>query len=121
MELNYASAGRPEMTELRGLLTSLPPIECHYRIERSGGEGFLAPSPALEVLRAQWTGRVVVYKPDLAMVPTGDPKPPRSEGEFLRFGGKEEAWLYRVGFLASWEKCGALALARGPKRPRTSG
>ena len=71
--LKYASADRPELTELRRLLASLPPIECHYRIDSSGGEGCLVPSPALEAVVTEWSREVEVFKPDLTMVRAGDP------------------------------------------------
>jgi tetratricopeptide (TPR) repeat protein len=42
-----------------------------------------------------------------------NPKPPRSEGPFVRIGGKDEAWLYRAAHHTLWEQSGALTWARG--------
>ena len=54
----------------------------------------------------------------MPMLLASAPKPPRTEGDYLRVGGKEEAWLYREGHLALWEKSGALAWARGLRSRR---
>jgi tetratricopeptide (TPR) repeat protein len=57
----------------------------------------------------------------LAMLVANNPKVPRSEGQFLRVGGKEEAWIYRVAHRKLWENNGALAWARGVDAESKSG
>jgi tetratricopeptide (TPR) repeat protein len=49
----------------------------------------------------------------LSMLLAAAPKAPRTEGPFVRVGGKEEAWLYREAHRMLWENSGALAWARG--------
>lgn len=54
----------------------------------------------------------------LPMLLAAEVKAPRTEGPFVRVGGKEEAWLYREAHRALWVNSGALTWARGVGAPK---
>jgi len=70
--LKYESADRPGLTEMRRLLASLPPIECHYALERGEDWARLVPADDLDSLVADWRMQAQVFKPDLTMPSAGD-------------------------------------------------
>lgn len=45
----------------------------------------------------------------VTMLLAENPKPPKSSGDWITLGGKDEAWLYRQECRALWERDGALA------------
>jgi SEC-C motif len=72
VSLKYEGADRPGLSELRRLLLSPPPVECHYEIERSEGAASLVPAQELATLVAEWRRKAQVFKPDLTVPRTGD-------------------------------------------------
>ena len=72
VSLKYESADRPGLAELRRLVASMPPIECHYTLDRDEDVASLVPSAELDELVAQWQMQAEVFKPDLTVLRTGD-------------------------------------------------
>jgi tetratricopeptide (TPR) repeat protein len=70
--LKYVSADRPGLSELRRLLATPPPIECHYTLERDEDRAGLVPSAELEQLVAEWRRNAEVFKPTLTDLRAGD-------------------------------------------------
>lgn len=70
--LKYVSADRPGLSELRRLLAALPPIECHYTLDRDEDGAGLVPSAELEKLVAEWRHNAEVFKPTLTDLRAGD-------------------------------------------------
>lgn len=54
----------------------------------------------------------------LPMLLAAEAKAPRTEGQFVRVGGKEEAWIYREDHRVLWANSGALTWARGVGAPK---
>jgi len=73
ISLKYDAAERPGLAQLRSLLAVMPPVACHYELERAEDEAELVPTPALAVLEAQWHDLTQVAKPDLTNLDAGDP------------------------------------------------
>jgi tetratricopeptide (TPR) repeat protein len=72
VSLKYEGAERPGLMELRQMLASLPPIECHYGLGRSEGAATLVPGDELVALAVQWRQHAKVFKPDLTLASAGD-------------------------------------------------
>ncbi|MEO8507175.1 MAG: SEC-C domain-containing protein [Betaproteobacteria bacterium] len=72
VSLKYEGADRPGLAKLHRLLTSLPPIECHYTLQCDEERAVLVPSGVLESLVTEWQHQAQVFKPALTMCSAGD-------------------------------------------------
>jgi tetratricopeptide (TPR) repeat protein len=72
-QLEYESEQRPGVAELRRLIESTPPLQCHYELHRSGDEAYLQPAPALRSLAEQWSAQAGMVKPQLTAFQSATP------------------------------------------------
>lgn len=71
-ELSHMNANGAEILELRRLLGALPPVESHYRLERTDHEACLESSPALAAVVDEWKDVTDVWAPDLVALQSND-------------------------------------------------